>query len=134
MALYEGLYGVRPFAARGRRELVRQVCSGQLRELPRGPRVPTWVYKTIVRGLAPTPAERWPSMTALITALDRDPGRRVRRVVAGVCVAGVAVGGSYDFARRQAELVAQEGAGLVRAIRVVHPVDSGDHLVLLRVL
>ncbi len=103
VALYEGLYGLRPFAATSRSELVLHVCSGRLREPPRSARVPAWVYKTIVRGLAPTPSERWPTMTALLAALERDPGRWARRVGAGVCAAAVAVAGSYELARRQAE-------------------------------
>jgi tRNA A-37 threonylcarbamoyl transferase component Bud32 len=61
--------------------------------------VPGWVRRVLQRGQAAAPDERWPSMDALVTALERDPARARRR--AGV-VAGVGV------------LVALAGVQLVR--------------------
>jgi tetratricopeptide (TPR) repeat protein len=55
--------------------------------------VPHWLHKLLARGLRPHPSERWPSMDALLIALERDPAKRIRRVAAiGVGVLGLAAG------------------------------------------
>ncbi len=83
VSLYEGLYGTRPSR------------EGALTSAARSP-VPRAVHAIVVRGLAPAPGERHPSMEALLQALDAAAFPRTRRkafVAAGaaLAVASVAV-------------------------------------------
>jgi tetratricopeptide (TPR) repeat protein len=130
VALYEALAGQRPFAAANIHELTRAVVAGAIREPPPG-RMPRFVRRALVRGLAPRPDDRFPSMDALLAALGRDPRPLRRGVVAGVAVAAVAcaaivlarrapecasagrLAGVWDAERRQAvhKAFAATGAG-----------------------
>ncbi|MCA9710943.1 MAG: aldehyde dehydrogenase family protein, partial [Myxococcales bacterium] len=78
VALYEGLYGVRPFAGDTLATLSTHVVEGRVRETPAEARVPKRVLAVLRRGLAPQPADRFPSMEALLAALRHDPARRWR--------------------------------------------------------
>ncbi len=91
VALYEALYGVRPFAGSTVTELFAAVQAGELRSPPKdaGP-TPKELHDLLRRGLAVDPDARWPSMLALSEALaalldereervrDRRRGLRVR--------------------------------------------------------
>ncbi len=102
VALYEALYGARPFKAKGRRQYELHVRTGRFADPPRGAGVPPWLLRALHRGLSPEPGERWPSMDALLAALSRDPGQLRRRAAAvALLTAGVA-GGAYGVARYQA--------------------------------
>jgi tetratricopeptide (TPR) repeat protein len=79
VTLYEALYGERPFAAEDIGGLIAKLASGRIREPPRGTKVPSWLRKVVLRGLAASPDARWPSMHALLDALADDPARRRRR-------------------------------------------------------
>lgn len=72
VALYEALYGQRPFAGRSLAELSANVLSGAVCEPPPKTPVPSGVRKVVLRGLRLDPAERWPSMEALLTELERN--------------------------------------------------------------
>ncbi len=86
VALYEALYGARPFQGATFRELRAAVAAGQLPPRPRGTQVPRFVHDALARGLRPDPAARFRSMDALVRALSR---RRLSRVqlAAGVTAA-----------------------------------------------
>ena len=96
VALYEGLYGQRPFAGKNVIELMANVVAGTISEPPSDARVPAWLRRVLLRGLQPSPGQRYPSMTDLLAALGRDPAVRRRRAIATtvslMLVAGVAVG------------------------------------------
>ncbi|HFE45750.1 MAG TPA: hypothetical protein ENJ18_09725, partial [Nannocystis exedens] len=79
VALYEALYGVLPFAGETLVELAQTVTSGQVRDPPRDSKVPIWVWRLLLRGLATAPAERWPTIDELLDKLSRDPERAARR-------------------------------------------------------
>ncbi|HEY2744301.1 MAG TPA: serine/threonine-protein kinase, partial [Polyangia bacterium] len=97
-ALYEALWGVRPYSAKSVEELRREVHAGQLREPERG-RVPAWLRRVVMRGLRVDPDERFPSMRAVLDELSRDPSARWRRVGA---FAGVAlIVGSLALVQRE---------------------------------
>jgi eukaryotic-like serine/threonine-protein kinase len=83
VALWELLYGQRPFTGANVAQLYLAVSSHTLREPPREVAVPTWLRKIIERGLAADPAQRWPSMHELLEALADDPRRR-RIFVVGI--------------------------------------------------
>ncbi len=96
VALYQGLYGERPFRADSIEELRQAIAAGQVREPPRGTKVPNRLRKILLRGLSADPNHRHPSMQALLDELAYDPGIVRRRIaLSGIVVAtvlGVAIG------------------------------------------
>jgi serine/threonine protein kinase len=71
VALYETLYGERPFAGRTFNELMESVLRSEVLPPPADTRVPSWVRNVVLRGLARNPDDRWPSMKALLEALEK---------------------------------------------------------------
>jgi tetratricopeptide (TPR) repeat protein/predicted Ser/Thr protein kinase len=108
VSLWEALCGKRPFGAE---DIVdaKSTMRMESAEWPRGS--PRFVRQVLLRGLAPRPEERWPTMDALLDALERGPSRR--RLVAFAGVGVVALAGAwwgYDRWRRaeaQAECEAE---------------------------
>ena len=76
VALYEGLYGQRPFAGTTMSELADNVIHGRVRPTPPDRRVPSWVRRALLRGLSVDSSARWPSMDALLAALAHNPNAR----------------------------------------------------------
>jgi len=93
VSLYEALYGERPFAADSLKHLIEAVTAGRLREAPPSARVPAWLRKVLLRGLAVDRKNRFPSMEDLLAALARDPQRQRRRALVAAVVAGVLLAG-----------------------------------------
>ncbi|MBL9104525.1 MAG: serine/threonine protein kinase [Myxococcales bacterium] len=93
VALWEGLYGARPFGGQTLPEMMAAVTRGAP-QVPRQHRpVPAFVHDALCRGLAVDPERRWPDMPTLLAALERDPTRRRRRIawrIAGVAAVGAA--------------------------------------------
>jgi tetratricopeptide (TPR) repeat protein len=92
VALYEALYGRRPFPGDTLGELRASVLAGRIE--PGTLAAPAWLRRILLRGLRSDPEQRYPSMDALLGALSYDPLRRVRQIalVAGAaCVATLAV-------------------------------------------
>jgi len=114
VALYEGLYGERPFKGRKSSELFKQIITGQLPAPPPGSTVPPSLRRILEKGLSPRPEERYPSMQALLEALEavKDP-RKVRRqrlwLFAGASVA-----------------LLVSGLGLTAAVRQAHVCDGAE--------
>jgi eukaryotic-like serine/threonine-protein kinase len=103
VALYEALYGERPFVADSLQTLVAEVVSGRVRPPSPKTRVPAFLRKILLRGLQPRQEARYASMRELLLALRADPGRRRRRVALGaaaVMTAAVAIGGAERLATR----------------------------------
>jgi tetratricopeptide (TPR) repeat protein len=91
VTLYEALYGRRPFAGTSAVALVTAIAAGEMIPPPSTTRVPARIARIAARGLRGPPAARFPTMTALVDALARDPGRRRRwlAVAGGALVAAV---------------------------------------------
>ncbi|MEZ4383221.1 MAG: serine/threonine-protein kinase [Nannocystaceae bacterium] len=112
VSLWECLYAARPFAGATFVELRESVLAGDLRPPPPGAKVPEWLQAIVTRALANDPAQRWPSMSALIEALEAgDPRARRRRTLffAGSVAAlagALALAYSYDAAKERAALAA----------------------------
>jgi hypothetical protein len=91
VALFEALYGVRPFAGETMGELAGNVIAGNIVRLPPRSGVPGWLEAVVRRGLAADPAQRFPGFAPLLTALARDPARTRRRWGVGLGL-GLAAG------------------------------------------
>ncbi|MDB4965921.1 MAG: Serine/threonine kinase [Myxococcales bacterium] len=71
-------------------------------EPPRQSDVPSWVQKIVMRALSLDPIHRFPSMDALLAALDRDPAVARRRIATVAAMALVLTLGVVGFVRGQA--------------------------------
>ncbi len=95
VALFEALYGERPFEGASMGALLVSLLSGSVRPIPKGSDVPAAVHAVVLRGLAAEPADRWPSMAALLGELRRvtaPPRKRswlAASMVGGLVVAGL---------------------------------------------
>ncbi len=95
VALFEALFGARPFAGKNLRELMNAIKRGQVVDVPRR-KVPTWLRRITMRALLVDPAARWPSMDALLGAIERGQRRaRVGRVAAVVGAVSIAIAGGF---------------------------------------
>ncbi len=95
VALYEGVYGRRPFAGDNALALMANVVAGTVTDPPPEARVPAWIRKILLRGLSTEPKDRYPTMTELLAALGHDPAVRRRRWLTAVMAAAfVAAGGA----------------------------------------
>ncbi|MBL9104946.1 MAG: protein kinase [Myxococcales bacterium] len=110
VSLWEALFGRRPYAGETVTELTASMRRGELVNTS-GSGVPAWVRRVLERGLLVEPSLRWPGMDALLAALDRDPARTRRRLLA-VAAGVVAIAGvSYGVAaHRVAEAQVCSGA------------------------
>jgi eukaryotic-like serine/threonine-protein kinase len=90
VALYEALYGERPFAGETLDELAAEILSGELRRVPSNSAVPPRFRAILRRGLSRAPEGRFPSMDALLLALQEDPAARRQRSMLGAVI-GVAL-------------------------------------------
>jgi eukaryotic-like serine/threonine-protein kinase len=104
VALYEALYGERPFKGKSITDLTASVLAGKVGEAPTHARVPGWLRKVVLRGLRVDRNERHASMDALLAALKKDPAVKYRRWAAAGGVAMVVAllaGGLVRAERRQ---------------------------------
>ena len=112
VTLWEALMGERPFAGATLFELEACVLAGKLRPVPRDPyarRVPGWLRRVCLRGLAVAPERRFASMTALVDALSHGLARaRVKQWLVGA--AAVAALGAAGLAARQVDRAARVAA------------------------
>jgi serine/threonine protein kinase len=106
VALYEALYGQRPFAGKDAIELAVSVLQGEMRPLPEQSNVPPALRDALLRGLRTDPEARYPSMEALLEDLLRErdapvpePSRR-KRVLLSLFVLVMLFGGVAAVAYR----------------------------------
>jgi tetratricopeptide (TPR) repeat protein len=107
VALWEALEGERPFPP--------NTPADQRRAPDKAAKIRPWLAAVIARGLSPRPQDRWPSMTALLTALARDPARvRLRWLGRALVVLGAAAAvAGVKIARNRA---CADAAGRLAAI------------------
>jgi tetratricopeptide (TPR) repeat protein/predicted Ser/Thr protein kinase len=100
VALFEVLYGARPFATKlaDPEVALRQIRAGEIAKPAATRGVPGWLHAAILRGLAFDPAARWPSMRALVSALER--GRRRRWHGIGIGAAAIAIVAVVSLSRQ----------------------------------
>jgi serine/threonine protein kinase len=102
VALYEALYGERPFVGKSFEDLYDSVASGKVRPAPAESRVSNAVRAIVLRGLAVKPGDRYPTMGHLLDDLARDrakPWRRASIAAASLAVL-LGVGFAADWAIR----------------------------------
>jgi tetratricopeptide (TPR) repeat protein/predicted Ser/Thr protein kinase len=105
VTLWEALYGERPFRGSSPMELVANVLEGKIRSPVRARAAPGWLRRACERGMAVAPAQRWPSMSALLDTLAKGRTRAVVRkslaavVVLAVLGAGVEAQRRWDLAQ-----------------------------------
>ncbi len=118
-ALFEALWGTRPFEADSLPGLAMAVRSGRVRALPTRTRTPKWLTAIVLRGLSVDPQARHPSMRDLLAALERGRKRgRGRLWIAGVglvAIAGAGVAVAATSERRKCR------AGTERIAQVWNP-------------
>ncbi len=84
VALYEALYGERPFAAKNIFDLSAQVMTGVVRPEPPGGRVPLSIRRALLRGLSADRIARFASMNALLQEIGQEQiASGMRRFAAG---------------------------------------------------
>jgi len=91
VSCWELLYGQRAFVGDNLQQYAKSSTTGQFRAPPANSDVPAWVRRVLMRTLATSPADRYPSMDEVIAALAADPARRRRKLaVAGLALVAAA--------------------------------------------
>ena len=114
VALYEALYGERPFAGNTMYALTNNVVQGKVRDVPENADVPPWIRKILLRGLRSNVGERYQSMNDLLEALGKNPVTKWGKI--GAAAAGALLSGAlFSFlAQSRAEHQAVCGGGPAR--------------------
>ena len=117
VSLYEALYGERPFAGRSLRELIASKGGSGVRAAPPDAKVAPRLRSVLLVGLRARREERYPSMAALLQALERAASRRqlgstpVRASLAMAAIATLCIG-SFVAARPAVRVAsARSGVG-----------------------
>ncbi len=91
VALFEALYGDRPFDGDTVEALAEAASSSKRLGPPAGSDVPGWLHRLCLRGLQPDREQRFPGMDELLDAMARGRGRgRNRWLFAGIAATVVA--------------------------------------------
>jgi tetratricopeptide (TPR) repeat protein len=101
VALWEALYGQRPFAGETVAALAFAVTQGTVTDPPAKSQVPRWVRQPLLRGLSVDPAGRFASIDQLLAALERDPTKSRRRWMT-VGAVGLAAAALFAYPRDEA--------------------------------
>src|SRR5262249_23224520 len=97
VALFEALFGARPFDGGSLEEVFANVSAGRVRATSR--KVPLPIRRAVLRALRKNPNERFPSMDAMLDALASAPRTRAPRA-ARVLVPGALAATTIGFALR----------------------------------
>jgi tetratricopeptide (TPR) repeat protein len=110
VALFEALYGERPFAGSSVAAIALAIEAGQVREPTHARAVPRWLHQVVLRGLSADPSARFGSLRELVRALQRGRGR-IRRRRQGLALLGaLAVGGGIAWGAATLSQRACQGA------------------------
>jgi tetratricopeptide (TPR) repeat protein len=126
VALYHALYGAHPFRHDTLADLMTDVCQGKVLAPPPKTAVPTWLRRVLLRGLSVDAAARWPSMTALMQALQHDPARVRRRALWTVVALAALTAAGVGVARatRHPSALCQAGAARLAAAWETDPAGT----------
>jgi tetratricopeptide (TPR) repeat protein/predicted Ser/Thr protein kinase len=98
VALFEALCGERPFPGSTLEEVRESMRAGRMRRPPAWAKLPAHVRRGLTRGLAEAPADRWPTLEALLATLA--PAQWSARRTALVAMACAALLGGAAAAAR----------------------------------
>jgi len=107
VALWEALYGQKPFAGAELRDLLDAERRSEVREPPEASGVPARLQPILRRGLAASPEARYPGMADLLQDLEHDPSvirRRWLAAAAILLVSAALFSGLGYFQARRAQL------------------------------
>jgi hypothetical protein len=88
--LYRALYGERPFGGEGLKHIAYLTLQGEVSKAPKGSKVPSWLRKVVLSGLARDRDARPGSMEELLARLRAGAAKQRRRRFAAVGALGVA--------------------------------------------
>jgi serine/threonine protein kinase/tetratricopeptide (TPR) repeat protein len=111
VALYEALYGQRPFEGDNVVALMANVVSGAIRDEPPATSVPARLRKVLLVGLAADPEGRHPSMAELLAALEAEPASRYRPWLAAAAAAALGAAAVLGIRQVTPRAAMCEGAG-----------------------
>ena len=113
VALYEALYGFRPFAGSTLPQLRKNVLTGNLQDPPKYTDIPPRVHEVLARGLHVNPDARHPTMESLLEDLTHNPRALIWRALGLLLVVLVISGAAWMyFADREERAVRAEGQAL----------------------
>jgi tetratricopeptide (TPR) repeat protein/predicted Ser/Thr protein kinase len=102
VALYEALYGQRPFPGETGAALAFNVSEGNVIEPESGAGVPAWLRRVVLRGLSPQPSERHPGMAELLAKLGAAEAlKRRNRLIAAIAVLGLGTAAIVGYQQLQ---------------------------------
>jgi predicted Ser/Thr protein kinase len=99
VALYEALYGERPYEGLSVPELLVSMRSGRVRAPPKEARVPRLARRALRRGLLPAPDQRFASMADLLAELERGIARPTWWIGAAIATAAAIAAAGFVVAR-----------------------------------
>jgi tetratricopeptide (TPR) repeat protein len=129
VALYEALYDERPFSGHDVASLREAVLAGRVRVPSVRRTVPAWLRRIVLRGLSPADEDRFPSMTALVEALERRRPRLRRRILAaGLVMSALFAGGmAVDRVGSRGERLCRSGDKRLAGVwEIAPPSTSGS--------
>ena len=92
VALWEALYGERPFEGKTFTELGDNVCDGKVKAPPAGSQVSSALHAILRKGLSVKPGDRYATMHELIVDLGRDRAKPWRRTAIASAALAAALG------------------------------------------
>ncbi len=92
VALFEALCGSRPFAGRTVTELAANVSAGRIADRQRLDALPGRLRNALLRGLRAEPADRFPSIGALLRALQPSGWASTHRSTKAMFLGGLSIG------------------------------------------
>jgi len=114
VALYEALFGQRPYKGSSFQQLSTRKQLGRYQAPPAEHGVPAWLVNAVLRGLEPNPERRFDSMAELLSAMQPRPRRR-RRLRAAVATLGLMAAGLVLGTVLPTTTPMVDDAGLARA-------------------
>jgi tRNA A-37 threonylcarbamoyl transferase component Bud32 len=111
VCLWEALAGTRPFAGASIAALAVAMLAPPV--IPAG--VDRALFATLLRGLAPDPAHRWPDVAGLLDALSRRPAGGWRRAGLGIAAALALGGGAVTWRAMRSPQAPAPVVAVVRA-------------------
>ena len=91
VALFEALFGARPFDGSTMAELTGNVLGGHVKPPPHRSQVPVGLSRVLRRGLSVSPADRYPSMADLLADLAQQAHPRRTGLMVAVAVVGALI-------------------------------------------